>query len=259
MQQPVSKNLIGVFALLAKDTLANEDSPRLLSFAALHIAAIARVERLCAEHIAACLEAAGVALHATRIKDALNKAVEDECVTITRDESGTLVYKLMIKGEKEIEALLGSDGMQIALIEGGQPRTARRRLGDMLAELKGIVRICDPYYGVGTLTSLDHVPKGCEVRFLTWKTNESAQTVQRAIRDFRNERPNTEFRLPPNPSDLHDRYVLTDDSLFILGHGLKDIGGKESFMIRLDESLVPDLLHQLIQTFDARWQSGSPL
>ena len=28
------------------------------------------------------------------------------------------------------------------------------------------------------------------------------------------------------PHDLHDRYVLTEDSLLLVGHGLKDIGEK---------------------------------
>jgi hypothetical protein len=36
----------------------------------------------------------------------------------------------MTKGKKDIEPLLGSDGMSIVLIDGDQPRTDRRRLGD---------------------------------------------------------------------------------------------------------------------------------
>ena len=131
MEQVQLQILLQTFAFL-KGTLPNEDSPRLLSFAALHIAAIAGVERLSAEHIAACLEAAGVALHESIVRDAIEKAVLERCVTVKKDESGTLVYMLMTKGQKEIENLFGSDGdrMSIVRIDGDQPRTDRRRLGD---------------------------------------------------------------------------------------------------------------------------------
>jgi hypothetical protein len=255
------KSLLETFASLdqaAKDALAAEDSPLLLSLAALDIAATeVGVDRLSAEHIVACLEAAGVAVRRTTVSRALARA--GGRVSTTKNEESETLYRLMTKGKKEIENLLGGEMMSVVRIEGGQPRTARRRLGDMLSELKGAVRICDPYYGVRTLDSLDHVPKGCAVRFLTSKTSEPGQKIQVAIRDFVKERPNSEFRIAANPSDLHDRYVLTADSLLILGHGLKDIGGKESFMIRLDRSLAPDLLNELTQTFDARWQSASAL
>lgn len=257
----MAKSLLETFASLdqtAKDALADADSPLLLALAALDIAATeAGVERLSAEHIVACLEAAGVAVRKTSVSRALARAIGR--VSTTKNENSETLYKLMTKGKKDIENLLGGELMSVVRIEGGQPRTARRRLGDMLAELKGIVRVCDPYYGVRTLDSLDHVPKGCDVRFLTSKTSESTQKVQAAIRDFVKECPNTEFRIAAKPSDLHDRYVLTAASLLILGHGLKDIGGKESFMIRLERSLVPGLLHELTQTFDARWQAASAL
>jgi hypothetical protein len=215
------------------------------------------VDRLSAEQVVDCLEAAGVSINMTAVVNALSEAGDLVFATMSKEYLWT--FRIMTKGKREIENLLGSGLMKVVRIEGGQPRTARRQLSDMLAELKGTVRICDPYYGVRTLESLDHLPNGCGVRFLTAKTSESAQKIQGTFRDFTKERPNTEFRIAANPSDLHDRYVLTDDSLLILGHGLKDIGGKESFMIRLGQDLAPDLLHDLTTSFDARWQRASAL
>jgi hypothetical protein len=153
--------------------------------------------------------------------------------------------------------LVGGEMTSVMRVESGQPRTARRRLGEELAGLKGIVRICDPYYGVKTLDSLDHLPQSCKVRFLTAKANESARKFGGALRDYRKERPNTEFRRAANPSELHDRYILANDRLLILGHGLKDIGGKESFIIRLNESLVVDLVSEMRKSFDVKWQAGA--
>lgn len=44
-----------------------------------------------------------------------------------------------------------------------------------------------------------------------------------------------------------------------MGHGLKDIGNKESFVIRLDKELVPDLIRETIQAFDLRWNAGTKI
>lgn len=257
----MEKSLLETFTTLDqgfKDALADTDSPLLLSLSALDIATNeAGVDRLTAEHIVACLEAAGVAIRKTSVSRALARAGAKVSTGINKE--GETLYKLMTKGKKEIEHLLGGELMSVVRIEGGQPRTARLRLGEALITLKGIIRVCDPYYGVRTLDSLDHIPKTCAIRFLTVKSNEPALKMQSAIRDFIKERPTTEFRVAANPSELHDRYVLSADMLLILGHGLKDIGGKESFMIRIGRELAPDLIHELATTYDSRWKSASPI
>lgn len=257
----MAKSLLETFSTLdqgIKNSLADTDSPLLLSLSAMDIAANeAGVDRLTAEHIVACLEAAGVAIKKTSVSRALARA--GARVSTGKDQDGETLYKLMTKGKKEIENLLGGELMSVVRVEGGQPRTARLRLGEALGILKGTIRVCDPYYGIRTLDSLDHIPKTCSIRFLTAKSNEPALRLQNAIRDFTKERPNTEFRIAANPSDLHDRYVLSADTLLILGHGLKDIGGKESFMIRIGRELAPDLVHELASAFDARWNTGSAI
>ncbi len=83
--------------------------------------------------------------------------------------------------------------------------------------------------------------------------------MQGAFRDFAKERKNVEFRLLPPPHDLHDRYLLADNALLIIGHGLKDIGGKESFVIRLDRNVASDLLDELTQSFDNKWGGATLL
>ena len=44
------------------------------------------------------------------------------------------------------------------------------------------------------------------------------------------------------PQDLHDRFVLSEAKILLVGHGLKDIGAKESFVIVLPRTFAPDLL-----------------
>jgi hypothetical protein len=257
----MAKSLLETFGALdpqLKHVLSDLSSPLLLSLAALEIAAEdADVQRLTAEHIVACLEAAGVAVKRNSVSKALARAGGK--VSTSKESSGDVSYRLMTLGRKEIEHLIRRAALSVVRIEGGRPHTARQHLGDLLASLTGHVRISDPYYGMRSLETLDHLPSSAKIQFLTSKTNESQLKVKGAFHDFAKERKNVEFRLLPPPHDLHDRYVLAKDSLLLVGHGLKDIGGKESFVVRLDRSLASDLLDDLIRSFDAKWAGATPM
>lgn len=256
----MAKSLLDTFGALdetTRDALADLDSPLLLSFAALSLAHDrAGYRRLSAEHIVACLEAAGVAVKRQSVSRALARA--GQRVSRTEGLDGDNLYRLMTKGQRDIAPYLGGGKLSVVRIDGAKPRTARQRLGAVLGRLKEVVRICDPYYGVRTLDSLDFIPKATKVRFLTARTSESGRKLSGALRDFRKERPKIELR-KTSSHDLHDRYVLTKDSLLILGHGLKDIGGKESFMIHLDSSLAVDLIKETASVFDERWKAASKI
>lgn len=257
----MAKSLLETFRSLdatVKDTLADIDSPMQLSFAVLDIAASeAGTDRLTAEHITACLEAAGVSLSRLSISRALSRA--GARVSRTTSIDGEQQYRLMTKGKREVGSVLGGEMMAVVRIESGRPRTARLRLGEMLGGLRRLVRICDPYYGARTLDMLDHVPDSCKIRFLTARTSESKTKIKRAIQEFVRERPNSEFRITSTPQEIHDRYIVTADSLLLLGHGLKDIGGKESFVIRVGKNVAPDLLKDVRATFDTRWKAGTSI
>ena len=241
-----------------KHALSDVRSPLLLSLTVLEIAdKEAGLPRLTVEYIVACLEAAGVAVKRTSVSNALARAGGK--VSKSTDQSGETAYRLMTQGRKEIEHLLRNSSLSVVRIEGGRPHTARQHLGDLLSTLSGSVRISDPYYGMRSLETLDDLPFSANIRFLTSKTNEPQLKVHGAFRDFAKERKNAEFRLLAPPHDLHDRYVLAENSLLLVGHGLKDIGGRESFVVRLDRTLVPDLLDDLGQSFDKKWAGATPL
>lgn len=251
------KSLLYSFGSLDQETkniLADSDSsPRILAFLILYIARKQfNTESLSAEHIIAYLESAGVAATKKSIGRALAGA--KGFVTRSINDDGDVFYRLMIKGEREAEKILASGGdVSVFRIESDTPRQARRKLGEVLKSLKGTVRICDPFYGIGTLDSLDFLPKNCEVRFLTQKTNEPTRKISGALRDFHKEKNKTEFRIAPKTAKLHDRYILTENEILILGHGLKDIGNKESFIIVLDKNLIPDLINEMVDFFDKEW------
>jgi hypothetical protein len=254
-------SLLNAFSSLdagIKEALADLSSPRAIALAVLLIAADKlAVNALTAEHVIACAEAAGVAMKRLSVARALANA--RGAVAMGKNDEGDTTYKIMIKGRREIESTLGGNRVSVVRIESNQPRSARLKLQEILALLRGDVSICDPYYGVRTLDVLDMIPKACRVRFLTAHTNETGRQLQGAITDFKRERPRTEIRTVPRNAGIHDRYIVSSVELILLGHGLKDIGGKESFMIRLDASLVPDLVQETIRAFDTRWNQAAPI
>lgn len=136
---------------------------------------------------------------------------------------------------------------------------AHAELSSLFGELCGAARICDPYYGTRTLAKLALL-EGCDsIRMLT-KTPESKEKtfIHQDVKDFCKAHPRIELRVPKS-TDFHDRFVLTDEELIILGHGLKDVGGKHSFLVRLPKRLASDVMKSVGTFFEKQWQSSDPL
>ncbi len=147
----------------------------------------------------------------------------------------------------------------IIQIEAGKPRTAHLEIAKLFNSLKGEVRVCDPYYGTGSLLRLDDLKSCQSVRFLTHTPdNKEKSFIARAIQEFVTEHPHVTFRKHTG-NDLHDRFVVTTDELILLGHGLKDIGNKESFVVRLDRNYAGDMIDTITSSFDQKWQNSQPL
>jgi hypothetical protein len=137
--------------------------------------------------------------------------------------------------------------------EAGTPRTAHRALGQVFEKLSGEILICDPYYGMGSLLRLDLLTHCAGIKFLTRQQGGGEPlTVQRAFEEWKRQYPIVDFRRYAG-NDLHDRFVLADDQLILIGHGLKDLGNKDSFIICVDRDLAADLLTSVRTSFDSKW------
>jgi hypothetical protein len=143
--------------------------------------------------------------------------------------------------------------IELIYISGGKPYSDHRTIENILERLTGEVRICETYFGKGTLDLLRSVPNNCVVRVLVVNiTDISLKDVKR----FNDERKGIEFRQFTRGT-LHDRYIVDDTGLLILGHGLKDIGKRESFVIRLEKSLFPDIYTDISTIYDERWNQAT--
>jgi hypothetical protein len=138
----------------------------------------------------------------------------------------------------------------VVFVKAGTPWTAHQNLQIIFSELDGDIRICDPYFGTASLHKLELLTHCRSIRFLTKQPDKS---IASELRDFISEYPQLEVRKARAP-DLHDRFVLTSDELILLGHGLKDVGGKDSFIVRLGKQHAGDLITTMAQSFDEKWK-----
>lgn len=152
-----------------------------------------------------------------------------------------------------------TDNPYAFFVESGKPRTAHLALTDLFSQLEGPLAICDPYYGLASLLRFDSLRHCTPIRFLTKNANRTEATAfPTAITEWRREHGVLDVRLCVS-NDLHDRFLLTPNELIILGHGLKDIGNKDSFIVRLPRTLSSDLLDDVLHSFDSKWSDATPI
>ena len=140
-------------------------------------------------------------------------------------------------------------------ISGEKPYSDYRTVENIIEGVTGDVLICDTYFGKNTLELLCNIPKKCKVRFLT---EQNQGVSEDDLKRYKQERPSFQFKLA-RPKGMHDRYIVDKRGLMILGHGLRDIGNKESFVVFLERSLIPTIIDDISTSFEKRWKSAGPI
>jgi len=142
--------------------------------------------------------------------------------------------------------------LDVVYFESGKPRNSRKRFVDLLKSLKGKIKICDPYLNEDSLDALEKVDKS-NIKFLTSGLKQNVSVSSKDLQDFKTENPNIEIKAI-NSDCLHDRYIITDKILYLLGHGFS-VRKKESFVIMLPKKIAGDLIQSLSSVFDTRWKN----
>ena len=158
-------------------------------------------------------------------------------------------YKLMQEGREQLQAI--GQHEEVVFIESGKPFTAKNvELKGLFSSFTGIVRIADPYLDLNTLDVLFKVMnKNMETRILTNRVIDKPKGVfGRHLAELRQEGYRIEVGVYSS-SDLHDRYIMDDDSFWLSGNSLNHLGKKESFIVKLDE----DIRQSMIAAFNHRW------
>lgn len=150
----------------------------------------------------------------------------------------------------------------LSYITGKTPWTDRNeRFIKFIRSLEGEIFILDPYYGLDTLHLLSKFPKTTKINFLTSQLgrDENEEIIKKEISRFKREFKNVSIRIYQKFYELHDRYILSENVLTIIGHGLKDIGNKECFLISIPKQEVTEIYGSLKKNFKERWDISQKL
>lgn len=175
------------------------------------------------------------------------------------DKNGLNHYEIMKPGIDFLKSKIRED-IKLSYFEAGKQYTSKKLFKNILENLKGELRIVDPYASERTLDILFNI-KNSVVKFLTRVDNLTVSNRNRFLRnlqEFKPEKPKIEFRNYTG-ADVHDRYIISSESLIILGHSIKDLGSKESFAIKLDNKLIKEIFEDLSNKFNRRWKTSDPI
>jgi len=166
----------------------------------------------------------------------------------------------MAQGEKVLLSQTGEDGLHALYISGAAPWSDRRLVvNKAVRNLRGEVYIVDKYFGMESLDFLQGFQRSSRILFLTANLVGNRSQLCREVSRFKKEFPNSQFRVYPRPSELHDRYILSDNEIWLVGHGIKDLGAKESFVVILMLPFGKDVRWTLVKTFEQRWADSQDI
>jgi hypothetical protein len=172
---------------------------------------------------------------------------------------GEVKFKIMKKGEEHLKEIEGKDKLSVVYIDGTKPWTDQKVIKEFIKNLRGEILIIDKFFGIETLDMLTEFGTTRKVKFLTAKITTSTGRFNRDIKKFQAQYKNIEIKIYPKEYELHDRYLLTDKEVCILGHGLKDLGTKESFVIVLCDVVGKEIRTTLRNKFEERWLQAKPI
>lgn len=198
-----------------------------------------------------CLE---INLTEKSITNSLNRAGDR---VYANNDDGIKYYEIMASGREYVMSKEKTETTSLYYFEPEKKYSSKRILSnDILLNLNGVLKIVDPYIGTRTLDILSHVSNN--IQFITrmdlLKSTQRNRMV-REIKDYKSENHNIEIRDYKN-NDLHDRYIVSDDYLVILGHGFKDLGNKESFAVLFDKNDNINVYDAMLENFNRRWKKA---
>jgi hypothetical protein len=182
---------------------------------------------------------------------------------ISKEKNGNGI-KISITGEKYLRSLRKDGLLNVVCIDPKRPREATQNLEQLVKSIpRGELLICDPYYGIRSLDVLEEFIKyHPKIRFLTREqgSREKTTALATAVAHFKKQYPvkKIEIRLI-GTRDFHDRYILSKDRFLIIGHGLIDLGSKESLIVMIPDQFGKDIRKTLLSNFNVRWTAATLL
>jgi hypothetical protein len=139
----------------------------------------------------------------------------------------------------------------VLLIDPAKAFSTAQKLEKLLGSLQGDVLICDPYVDDKTLIALTTIPTASAIHLLTLNVNDEAKFRSR-LGSYQREYANLEVRVSAT-KDLHDRYMIDNTRMWLVGTSLNGIGKKQSFVVAVGS----DIRVVTEKEFRRRWNLGA--
>jgi hypothetical protein len=186
----------------------------------------------------------GIGVHWRRIESLLqgNRGLAER-----RKRGRQWQYMLLQAGRDRLSGAAGS----ILFVDPGKAVQATLTLHGLLESLEGTARICDPYLDPTTLDHLSACPPALTIRLLT-KNVKDAGRVRGLHAAAKTEGRTIEIRVTA-AAPLHDRYIIDNSKMLILGTSLNGFGKKQGFVVQAGD----DVRAVVVQAFDNAWAGGT--
>jgi len=130
--------------------------------------------------------------------------------------------------------------------------TEIRRFEDLLGSLTGSLCVCDPYLENKTLDYVAAMRAATEVRLLTGNILREP-LLRRDLAAFRREHKlPLDIRVAPT-GKLHDRYLIHDQGMVLIGTSLNGFAKKQSFVVNVGF----DIRAATMVAFDRLWSQSA--
>jgi len=198
---------------------------------------------LAASQIASALLANhGLSLHWKTIQTVLS---DNGSFAARRKRNNKWEFTITGPGQEQVS----SGANPILFIHPTKAVRAVLTLHEFFGTLKKTLRICDPYLDVITLKHIDACTSVTSVRLLTFHITDTP-TLRLALAAFASQGKQVEVRRPTSDV-LHDRYMIDESSMLILGTSLNSFGKKQCFVIKAGQDIRTVVLNNFNQLWNA--------
>jgi len=168
------------------------------------------------------------------------------------------------KKKVENELFSGYQENKTLFLTGNDAWTdSNKNFPNIINMLDGDLCIVDQFYGNGTFYLLEKFGKERKIRFLSGRLgNEEQKKISNFeinLKKFKREFKNIKMKRYDKFYELHDRYIIADNALVVVGYGIKDFANKESFVVFLPKMAVSKFLPILKGTFEKRWKKSNDI
>ena len=166
-------------------------------------------------------------------------------------------YLSEVKQEKQhLKALIDrvglfdlDSGVTQTVIDSEKQLTGTQAILDITEKALKRIDLIDGYIDRHTLNLLEPKLKGVNIRVITKKRSLNGK-LESVAKAFKKQHGHLEIK---SCEDIHDRYLIVDDEVYMVGASLKDIGGKATTIVKITEDAIGKAINEL---FESRWTSS---